>query len=127
MSHRLFDRNRHEGMDERWSGIFSGVSVLRLLVIVLLVLNLLLIHRLFLSGQGAEALRKQTEQVAEMEKRILELREENQRLFNRIQGFKGNVRAQEKLVREQLGWARDNELMIEFPAKDLDVGERKSP
>lgn len=127
MGDKHYDRNRFEGATDRSRGPLKGVTVIRVLVVLLLVLNILLIQRLFFSAQGIAGFRKQNEQVEEMKKRILQLKEDNQQLFDRIQSFKRNPRAQEKMIREQLGWARETELIVEFPSHEPPAVERKSP
>lgn len=95
-------------------GIFRGTLVLQCLVAILLTLDILVLYGIFLSRQGILGYLEQCRQVEELNTRILKLREDNHKLFRRIQGFKNDPQAQEKQVREQLGWVKENELMIEF-------------
>lgn len=97
-----------------------GTMVVQCLIILLLALDVMIFYGIFLSPQGILGYREQSRQVAELNAKILKLREDNHKLFHRIQSFKSDPSAQEKLVREQLGWVRPNELMIEFvrPRKD---------
>jgi cell division protein FtsB len=90
------------------------MTILQFLILILLLLDILLFYGIFLSPQGILGLHEQSRQVEELQNKISKLREDNHRLFRRIQGFKSNPQAQERLVREQLGWVRENELMIEF-------------
>jgi cell division protein FtsB len=92
----------------------KGVYVLQVLGLVLLVLNLLLLYAILFSSKGILGYRQQSGQVLELDAKVRKLKEDNHRLFRRIQGFKNDPRAQERLIREKLGWVRDNELMIEF-------------
>ncbi len=122
MNRRIFDRNRDEGAEEGPTTLLRGISPLFLLVGVLLLLNALLFQSIFLSSQGILGFRRQCAQVEELEAKILNLKEENQKLFRKIQAFKNSPRAQEKMVREELGWVRENELLIEFQKKEPEAG-----
>jgi cell division protein FtsB len=95
--------------------------VVRLLTVFFFLLNLLLLYGLFFSSQGILGYRQQSRQVTELEKKIVELKKKNHRLFSKIQSLKKDVHAQERLVREQLGWAKENELVIEFPTPSQKV------
>jgi len=114
----LFSRSPDEvaGAD-RGTGS-SGTTLLLMLVAGLLLLNFLLFQSIFFSSQGILGFRKQSAQVEELEAKIRNLKEENQKLFRKVQAFKNSPRAQEKKVREELGWIRENELLIEFQEKD---------
>ena len=92
----------------------KGVHVLRCLVVILAALNVLLLYVIFSSSQGLYGLHVQREQVKELENKFRTLEKENRRLFNKIQSLKQDSRAQERIVRQQLGWVRDNEIMIEY-------------
>jgi cell division protein FtsB len=94
---------------------FNGVYLVRGLAGVLLFVNLLLLYGIFLSPRGILGYQRQCRQVEEMENKILKIRKENQKLFSKIQTFKADPRKRERQVREQLGWARENELVFEFP------------
>jgi cell division protein FtsB len=120
MNRRIFDRNRPEGAEEDQSTFLTGTHLLLLLVAVLLLLNVLLFQSLFFSPQGVMGFRKQCAQVEELETKVINLKEENQKLFRKIQAFKNSPRAQEKMVREELGWLRDNELVIEFQQREAE-------
>jgi cell division protein FtsB len=122
MNRRIFDRNRDEGAEEGQHPLLRGISPLFLLVGVLLLLNALLFQSIFFSSQGILGFRRQCAQVEELEAKILNLKEENQKLFRKIQAFKNSPRAQEKMVREELGWLRENELLIEFQKKEPEAG-----
>ena len=114
MNRRIFDRNRDEGTVQEQSSFLRGTYLLPLLVAVLLLLNALLFQRIFFSPQGIAGFRNQSTQVEELENKVKNLKEENQKLFNKIQAYKNSPRAQEKMVREELGWVRENELVVEF-------------
>jgi cell division protein FtsB len=118
MNRRIFDRNRPEGAEEDQSSTFRATHLLLLLVAILLLLNVLLFQSLFFSPQGVQGFRKQCLQVEELETKVNNLKGENQKLFRKIQAFKNSPRAQEKMVREELGWLRDNELVVEFQQRE---------
>jgi cell division protein FtsB len=118
MNGKIFDRNRPEGAGEVENSFFKGIHLLLLLVGVLLLLNTLLFQGLFFSTQGIMGFRTQCAQVEELETKVNNLKEENQKLFRKIQAFKNSPRAQEKMVREELGWLRENELLIEFQQRE---------
>jgi cell division protein FtsB len=118
MNTKIFERNRPEGAEEDKSTFFRGTHLLFVLVAILMLLNVLLFQSLFFSPQGVLGFRKQCAQVEELQTKVNNLKEENQKLFRKIQGFKNSPRAQEKMVREELGWLRDNELVIEFQGKE---------
>lgn len=127
MEQRLLDpvhRNELAKVQRRLRG---GINVFWILIVVMLALNLILLHRIFFSAQGIAGFQNQNQQVREMENRIRQLREENQNLYNKIQALKTNPQSQERLVREELGWVRQNELIVEFPAPAKPLENRKSP
>ena len=117
---KYIDNVRDLGKRQEAKVLLRGTMILPCLVIILLLLDILLLYGIFLSPQGILGYHEQRRQVEELGKKILKLREGNHKLFRKIQGIKSNPQAQEKLVREQLGWVRENELMIEFvkPSKD---------
>jgi cell division protein FtsB len=103
---------------EDWKARIKGVHVLRLLVACLLALNIALVYAIFFSPRGLDGYRKQCEQVRELDAKIVKLRQDNQKLFEQIQALKNNPKAQEKLVRQELGWVKENEIVVEFPPPD---------
>jgi cell division protein FtsB len=60
--------------------------------------------------------------VADLETKIQKLKTDNQRAFDRLQDLKNSPDVQERMVRRQLGWAREGELVIDF----LPSGTEKS-
>lgn len=94
---------------------------MRFLAGVLAFLNILLFYGICLSPNGAFGYRRQRGIVAEMEEKVNKLKTENQRAFERIEDLKKDPQVQEKMVRRQLGWAKEGELVIDFlpsePAK----------
>ena len=111
---------------EGWKSWIKGVHVLRLLVAFLLALNIALLYAILFSSHGLSGYRKQTEQVRELEAKIHKLRQDNQKLFVRIQALKNNPKALDKLVRQELGWVKDNEIVLEFPGKEEAQKDPKS-
>lgn len=116
MNHRVTQNNRHQENGGRELRI-KGVSIARMLVGVLLVLNVILIYAILFSSHGLPGYRQQNQQVKELEDKILKLKVENQKLFEMIQALKADAKAQEKLVRQELGWVRENEVVLEIPQK----------
>ena len=99
--------------------LIKGVYVLQALALLLLALNCVLIYAIMFSSKGVLGYRQQCQQVEELDAKVMKLREENHKLFRKIQGFKSDARAQERLIREKLGWVREDELVIEFvPPRD---------
>jgi len=92
----------------------KSLAVVRILCALLLAVNLWLVYRLCFSSQGVVSFSQHHQQVADLKKKIDNLQAENEELFSRIQDFKTDAKFQERVVREQLGWARENELIIEF-------------
>jgi len=79
-----------------------------------MVANLWLLYRICFSSRGILNFRQHRQQVYDLTDKIENLQAENQKLFSQIQDFKTDAKVQERVVREQLGWAREDELIIEF-------------
>ena len=94
--------------------LVQGTTVLQILCGILLLLNLWLLYGLFSPSDGIFHCRRHRRQVEALERKTQNLRAENQKLFKRIEDFKNDPAMQEKIVRQQLGWARQGELVIEF-------------
>jgi cell division protein FtsB len=109
------NRYQHKVAASRFT--VRGVSVARLLVGLLLALNVVLICAILFSSNGLPGYRKQNRQVKELEEKVLKLKIENQKLFEMVQIFKTNPKAQEKLVRHELGWVREDEIIMESADK----------
>ena len=97
-----------------------GVVVLRILCGLLLVLDLWLLYGIFSPSQGISNYRRHRQQVEELDSKIDRVQTENRKLFKQIEAFKNHPEIQERVVRRHLGWAREDELVIEFlpPAND---------
>lgn len=95
----------------------KGVRIAQLLVCLLLVLNVALIAAIFLSSKGLPGCKAQDRQVEQLAKTVLKLRTQNQKLFDKIEAVKTNPEARERLVRRELGWVRENEVIMIFPGK----------
>jgi cell division protein FtsB len=91
---------------------------------VLLGLNIVFILTILFSSSGLPGYRKQNRQVRELEEKVLKLKIENQKLFEMIQSLKTNSKAQEKLVRQELGWVRENEIVLESTDKENEGGDK---
>lgn len=102
-----------------------GSHVLISLVGILVALNVVLSYYIFFSNQGIAGFRQQSQQVGELEAKIRKLKEENHRIFQQIQSFKNKPQAQERFVRRQLGWAKENEFVFEFLPSRKDSTNRK--
>ena len=116
------NRYQQTGTQPRFA--VKGVYVARLLVGLLLALNLVLIYAIVFSSNGLSGYRKQNQQVKELEKKVLSLKIENQKLFEMVQSLKASSKAQEKLVRQELGWVRENEIILESADKENESGEK---
>jgi cell division protein FtsB len=121
---RLIQTNRYQQKVAASRFTVRGVSVARLLVGLLLALNALLICAILFSSNGLPGYRKQCRQVKELEEKVLRLKVENQKLFEMVQVFKTNSKAQEKLVRHELGWVRENEIVMESADKENERGDK---
>ncbi len=118
MNRRVTPAKHHQTDNRERTLKVKGVYVLSLLVCGLLCLNGILIYAIFFSSHGLPGYKLQNEQVRQMEERILALKQQNQRLFEMIQAIKTDPKAQERLVRQELGWVRENEVVLEFPDTD---------
>jgi cell division protein FtsB len=91
-----------------------GTSILQALLVIILVLNIVMFYTIFFSDRGLPGYRQQNRQVEELAAKVNALRNQNRRTFNRIQALKNDPRTLEKIVRQELGWAKQNELLFEF-------------
>ena len=107
-------RNRYR-TKRQTAAVQRGAVVLKGLCVVLLLLSLTLVYAILFGAKGWQGYCHQRRQVAAMTDAIHKLEEQNQQLFARIQNLKTDPIAQERLVRQQLGWVRHNEWVIEFP------------
>jgi cell division protein FtsB len=118
--------NRYQQNAAKQRVTFKGVFIARLLVGVFLALNIVLILTLLFSPNGLRGYKKQNKQVKELEEKVLKLKVENQKLFEMIQSLKSSPKALEKLVRQELGWVRENEIILESPGKESEGAEKAS-
>lgn len=91
-----------------------GTTVLQALFVIILTLNLVLYYAIFFSDRGLPGYRQQNRQVEALAAKVNGLKQQNRKTFHRIQGLKNDPRSLEKIVRQELGWARPNEMMFEF-------------
>lgn len=118
MNRRNPSNNRYHFDPRSPGGAIKGVHVVLLLLTFLVVLNLAMLNAIFISpDSGIQGYRAQQEQERGMESKIARLKRDNQRLFRRIQNLKTDDVIQERLIRQQLGWVRGNEIIVEFPPK----------
>ena len=116
--------NRYQPKEAKPRFSVRGVYIVRLLVGILLGLNIVFILTILFSSSGLHGYRKQGRQVKELEEKVLKLKIENQKLFETIQSLKTSSKAQEKLVRQELGWVRENEIILESPEKKKEGVEK---
>jgi len=116
--------NRYQQNEVKPRFSVKGVYILRLLVGILLGLNIVFIFTILFSSSGLPGFRKQDQQVKELDEKVLKLKIENQKLFEMIQSLKASSKAQEKFVRQQLGWVRENEIILESADKDDEWSEK---
>jgi cell division protein FtsB len=116
--------NRYQQNDVKPRFTVKGVYIARLLVGLLLGLNIVFILSILFSSSGLPGYWKQDKQVKELEEKVLKLKIENQKLFEMIQSLKTSPKAQEKLVRQELGWVRENEIILESAEKKNEGGEK---
>jgi cell division protein FtsB len=115
--------NRPRGNNQARTPRVNGARILKILAIVLVVLDLGLLYALFLSARGVRAYRAQHAEVQRLAQERTRLALENQRLIKKIRHFKENPGARERLVKQELGWVREDEIIIEFatpePAREF--------
>lgn len=115
MNGRKSPKNAAYQNNKRKTGLLiPGDTVLQILCGILLILNLWLLYSFFLSSKGILNYRQHQLQVQQLEKKTTDLMATNQKLFRQIENFKKDPRFQERVVRQQLGWVRQGELVIEF-------------
>jgi cell division protein FtsB len=108
--------NRYQQRTVSRGGVtIRGIYVVRLLVGLLLALDIALVLTIIFSPSGIQGFKQQNRQVKKLEDTVLDLRTQNQNLFERIQSLKNDPKAQERLVRRQLGWVGKNEIIFQSP------------
>ncbi|MGO9016860.1 MAG: FtsB family cell division protein [Syntrophobacteraceae bacterium] len=116
------NRYQQNGVNPRFT--VKGVYIARLLVGLLLGLNIVFIFTIFFSSSGLPGYWKQDQQVKELQEKVLKLKIENHKLFEMIQSLKTSPKAQEKLVRQELGWVREDEIILESAEKKNEGDEK---
>jgi cell division protein FtsB len=116
MEQKPTERNKRPSRTKRPAQRASGVGILKALAAVLALLSLLLLHGIFVSPRGIQAFRQLQEQVNQLTANRSKLAQENQQLLRKIRALRTNPNAQERLVKQELGWVRDDEIVIEFAA-----------
>ncbi len=107
--------NRYQQRAVKAGFTIKGIYVARVLVGLLLALDIALVATILYSPSGIPGYRVQNKQVRGLENKVLRLRTEDQKLFELIQSIKTDPKAQERLVRRQLGWVGKNEIIFESP------------
>jgi cell division protein FtsB len=109
-------RSRQEKRENRkLSAVRSrSVPLLKALVLILLVLDLGLLCGIFMSPRGIKGYRTQQAEVLRLAAMTNRLAQENQRLADRVRYLKADQTAQERLVKQELGWVHPDEIIIEF-------------
>jgi cell division protein FtsB len=92
----------------------KSVPILKCLVALMGVLNVLLLYAIFVSPRGVHGYRMQQAEVRRLATTAKRLAQDNQRLVNRIRHLKADPGAQERLVKQVLGWVHEDEVIIEF-------------
>ncbi|MDY0040236.1 MAG: septum formation initiator family protein [Desulforhabdus sp.] len=118
---QLESSNKYQEDKRKAKPLIEGTTVLRILCGMLIVLNLWLIYGIFSASRGIQNYRRHREQVISLERKIENLQHENRILFRQIQSFKQDPKVRERAVRQQLGWVRENELLIEFVPPERNV------
>ena len=109
--------NRYQQKAVKAGFAIRGIYVARLLVGLLLALDIVLVLTIVYSPSGLPGYKLQNRQVSKMEETVLKLRTENQKLYELIQSIKSDPKAQERLVRRQLGWVSKSEIIFESPGR----------
>ena len=87
-------------------------SVLRILVLALLLGNA---YATFFSRRGVQDWGRIKEENAVLSERLLQVKKEKESLQTKVAALKGDMREQEREVRQTLGYVRPGEVVIEFP------------
>ena len=91
-----------------------GVPLLKCLVVALVALNVLVLYGILVSSRGVRGYHLQQSEVVRLAAITQRLAQDNQRLVSRIRHLKSDPGAQERLVKQELGWVREDEVIIEF-------------
>lgn len=91
-----------------------SIPLLKCLVLFLLVLNLCLVSAIFVSPRGVRGYRAQQAEVLRLAALTKRLAQDNQRLVSRIRHLKSDQVAQERMVKQELGWVHEDEIIVEF-------------
>ena len=84
------------------------------LVLFLAAVDLFLFRAVFLSPKGLAGYRNKRQQVASLQQRVMDLRQETQQLYLQTQRFKEDPVYAERFLRMNLDLIRDNEILIQF-------------
>jgi cell division protein FtsB len=91
-----------------------SIPLLKCLVLFLLVLNLCLLSAIFVSPRGVHGYHAQQAEVLRLAALTKRMAQDNQRLVSRIRHLKSDQVAQERMVKQELGWVHEDEIIVEF-------------
>jgi cell division protein FtsB len=92
----------------------KGFYFVYVAIIILLALNLLVVYGIFSLPNGIMGYTQKRLQVKELEARNRKLNIDIHDLFKKIEKAKSDGLAQERLVREHLGWVKKDEIVVNF-------------
>ena len=90
----------------------------RIVVLILMVLGLVLVLSFLFSREGISELQRARRRVADLESRINQLEVRNRELEAEIESLKESTYAMERIAREDLGMARDGEIIYMLPKEE---------
>jgi cell division protein FtsB len=107
------------GLEKRENRKLSAVRsrslpLLKVLVLILLMVDICLLCGIFMSPRGINGYRAQQAEVLRLAALTSSLAQENQRLADRVRYLKVDQSAQERLVKQELGWVHPDEIIVEF-------------
>ncbi len=94
----------------------------RILLVVLLLLNCFLVYRLLVSDQGLFAYLELKERYTALEERIADLDQRNLELSQEIRLLKSDRFSVEKILRQQMNFVKDDEILYVFPEEPAPDG-----
>jgi len=106
--------NARNARNRRWKIPIQGIHIVQCLCCIILILDVVLLWTILFSSRGVLGYRRARLQTEELKAKIAALHETNREVFRKIKRFNENPKARERLAREQLGWAREDELVVEF-------------
>lgn len=83
---------------------------------LVLVCVALIVHEIF-GEHGYLALRRERQELNELQQQIQQLKQQNSELESQIKALKSDPKAIEKMARESMGMARPGEIIVTLPDK----------